>query len=125
MLLSIAADEKIRWCQKCKVKWEGDGNTTTVMRLLENVRQILDALIIASEIVEQCYKKKTQGVIIKLVMKKAFDKVDWECIDDILKVKGFGSIWGLWIKVLGHQLCISIGGEVRDKNSKGWEPPGE
>lgn len=85
----------------------------------------MDALIIASEIVEQCYKKKTQGVIIKLVMKKAFDKVDWECIDDILKVKGFGSIWGLWIKVLGHQLCISIGGEVRDKNSKGWEPPGE
>lgn len=37
------------------------------------------------------------------IVKKAFDKVDWSFLDNILKGKGFGSIWWIWIWG-----CVSI-----------------
>lgn len=39
-------------------------------------RQILVASLIANEIIEDWHRKKAQGVVIKLGVEKAFDKVD-------------------------------------------------
>lgn len=56
-------------------------------------RQILDASLIANEIIEEWHRKKIQGVVIKLDIEKAFNKVDWDILDAILKLKGFGIKW--------------------------------
>ncbi|XP_023518084.1 uncharacterized protein LOC111781628 [Cucurbita pepo subsp. pepo] len=40
-------------------------------------RQILDATLMANELIDEWERKKQKGVVIKLDMEKAFDKVDW------------------------------------------------
>ncbi|XP_022145825.1 uncharacterized protein LOC111015185 [Momordica charantia] len=51
--------------------------------------QILDASLIANELIEEWDRQQKKGAVIKLDIEKAFDKVDWDFLDDLLKAKGF------------------------------------
>ncbi|MDV3193947.1 MAG: reverse transcriptase domain-containing protein [Sweet potato little leaf phytoplasma] len=44
----------------------------------------------------KCLKKK--GFILKLDPEKAYDKVSWDFLDEIMRLKGFGNRWRRWIK---------------------------
>ena len=56
-------------------------------------RQILDAILIASEAVDKWSLKGRKGVLLKLNLEKAYDKVDGSFLDMTMKLKGFGKRW--------------------------------
>lgn len=61
-------------------------------------RQIIDASLIANEMINYYSRSKKKGVVIKLDIEKAFDTVDWKFLDNILAAKGFGNTWRRWMK---------------------------
>ncbi|XP_050934992.1 uncharacterized protein LOC127143829 [Cucumis melo] len=61
-------------------------------------RQITDVILMANEAVDFWLTSKTKGYILKLDIKKAFDKVRWDFIDYMLKVKNYPLKWRSWIK---------------------------
>ncbi|GKB34823.1 RNA-directed DNA polymerase, eukaryota, reverse transcriptase zinc-binding domain protein [Tanacetum coccineum] len=65
-------------------------------------RQILDSLIILSEIIEWHKKEKSSSSFLKWILKKAFDSISWKYLDHILDRLGFGYKWCSWIKA-----CLS------------------
>ena len=55
--------------------------------------QILDASLIAIDIIDEWNRRKKRGVVIKLDIEKAFNMVDWELLEDTLRAKGFEQTW--------------------------------
>ena len=65
-------------------------------------RQILDASLIANEVIDSMLKKKEKGVLYKLDIEKAYDKINWNFLTTVLGKMGFKEKWLGWIK-----WCIS------------------
>ena len=65
-------------------------------------RQILDAVLIANEIVDLSLRKKECGLICKLDIEKAYNTISWEFLLQVMGKMGFGDRWLNWIK-----WCIS------------------
>ena len=52
-------------------------------------RQILDAVLIANEIVNEKRRLGKEGVVFKIDFEKAYDHVSWDFLDHVLEKKGF------------------------------------
>ena len=65
-------------------------------------RQILDAMLIANELVDSTLRRKDQGMVCKLDIEKAYDSISWEFLNQVMGRMSFGSRWLGWIK-----WCIS------------------
>ena len=65
-------------------------------------RQILDASLIANEVIDSILKKKEKGVLRKLDIEKAYDQINWNFLTTVLFKMGFKEKWFGWIK-----WCIS------------------
>ena len=65
-------------------------------------RQILDASLIANEVIDSMLKKKEKWVLCKLDIKKAYDKINWNFLSTMLGKMVFKEKWLGWIK-----WCIS------------------
>ena len=65
-------------------------------------RQILDAALIANEIVDSTLRRKKCGLVCKLDTEKAYDNISWEFLYQVMGRMGFSSRWMSWIK-----WCIS------------------
>ncbi|XP_028054290.1 uncharacterized protein LOC114258520 [Camellia sinensis] len=76
------------------------------------VRNIMDRVLIANEIVDWWKKTKTKGVILKLDFERAYDTVNWEYLLDMLQRFGFGSRWIGWIEacVTSHSISVLVNG---------------
>jgi len=61
-------------------------------------RNILEGVVILHEILHELKSKKSSGVILKLDFEKAYDKVDWNFLEEVLHRKGFSHTWIQWIK---------------------------
>ena len=61
-------------------------------------RQILDASLIANEVIDSIQKRKEKGILCKLNIEKAYDQINWNFILKVLKWMGFGEKWVGWIK---------------------------
>ena len=66
-------------------------------------KQILDAVLIANEVVDSRWKNNEGGVLCKLDIEKAYDHVNWKFFMAVLRKMGFGEKWINWI-----DWCISI-----------------
>ncbi|KAJ9681592.1 hypothetical protein PVL29_017816 [Vitis rotundifolia] len=66
-------------------------------------RQILDASLIANEVVDYWQKRKEKGLVCKLDIEKVYDSINWNFLMKVLHKMGFGSRWMEWI-----WWCISI-----------------
>lgn len=83
----------------------------------EEGRQILDASLIANEIIDDWKANRSKGLVLKLELEKAFDKVDWDFLIVILKAKGSGEKWRQWIYpcMSTTNFAIIINGKPRGK----------
>ena len=53
-------------------------------------KQIMDAALIANEVVDSTLKDNVGGVLCKLDIEKAYDHVSWSFLLVVLKKMGFG-----------------------------------
>ena len=60
-------------------------------------RQILDASLIASKVIDSWQKRKEKGLICKLDIKKAYDNINWKFLMKVLQKMGFGAKWVGWM----------------------------
>ena len=76
-------------------------------------RYILESIVVAHEIVHSLHKKKDEGVILKLDYKKAYDKVSWDFLFEVLDSRSFSSTWIAWIKqlVVSGSIGVMVNGE--------------
>jgi hypothetical protein len=60
------------------------------------------------------HRKKKSGVILKLDFKKAYDKVKWPFLQQVLRMKGFSSKWCSWIEqvVTKGSVCIKVNNDI-------------
>jgi hypothetical protein len=66
-------------------------------------RQILDPILIANECIDSRLRSGEPGVICKMNLEKAYDRVNWDFLLYMLRKCGFGGKWCSWI---AH--CISL-----------------
>jgi exonuclease III len=71
-------------------------------------RQILDSVILAHEVIHSLQKTKTPGMLLKLDLSKAFDKISWDYMRAMLLAFGFDSSWVTWIMNLTSTAFFSI-----------------
>ncbi|RVW74104.1 LINE-1 reverse transcriptase-like [Vitis vinifera] len=60
-------------------------------------RQILDASLIANEVIDSWQKRKEKGLICKLDIEKAYDSINWQFLLKTLHKMGFDSKWLGWM----------------------------
>ena len=80
-------------------------------------RQILDATLIANEVVDDMRKWSKQCLAFKLDFEKAYDGVSWSLLDKVLERKGFGSRWRSWISVCLPTSTFSV---IVNGEPKAW-----
>lgn len=61
-------------------------------------RQILDRVLIANECIHSRQKDKNPGILCKMDLKKAYDRVDWNFLAYMMRRMGFGSKWWGWLQ---------------------------
>ena len=80
-------------------------------------RQILDAVLIANEFVDEKRRSGEEGVVFKIDFEKAYDYVKWDFLDHVLEKKGFSSKWRSWMRGCLSSVSYAI---LVNGNAKGW-----
>jgi hypothetical protein len=60
------------------------------------------------------HRRKLDGVILKIDFEKAYDKVKWHFVKQVLQMKGFSLKWYQWIDIIikGGHVAIKINDQV-------------
>ncbi|MCH79613.1 cysteine-rich receptor-like protein kinase, partial [Trifolium medium] len=61
-------------------------------------RQILDGILIANEVVDEAKKYKKELLLFKVDFEKAYDSVEWDYLDTVMRKMSFPTLWRKWIK---------------------------
>jgi hypothetical protein len=71
-------------------------------------KYIMDGVVSLHEIIHEVKKKKQSGVIFKVDFEKAYDKVNWNFLYQMMIKKGFGDKWCDWVMktVRGGKVAI-------------------
>jgi hypothetical protein len=77
-------------------------------------RPILDGALSLHEIIHEIKVRKSQAILLKIDFEKAYDRVNWLFLQEVLIRKGFknGFVHKFMQLVSGGQTAISINGEV-------------
>ena len=60
-------------------------------------RQILNGVLIANECIHSRHRDKEPGILCKLDLEKAYDRVDWEFLSYSMGHMDFGAKWQGWM----------------------------
>ncbi|RVW44757.1 hypothetical protein CK203_081811 [Vitis vinifera] len=69
----------------------------TFLKSLNATFLILDASLIANEVIDSWKKEGKKGLICKLDIEKAYDSVNWQFLMKVMEKMGFGTKWREWI----------------------------
>jgi hypothetical protein len=70
-------------------------------------RNIMEGVVILQEIIHELHRKES-GVIIKIDFKKAYDKVKWPFVKQVLEMKGFSNKWCNWMDTICNIPCYEL-----------------
>ena len=70
-------------------------------------RQILDATLIANEVVDSMMRRNDGGLICKMDIEKAYDHLNWEFVIEVMRMS-FGQRWLTWISWCMSTASFSI-----------------
>ena len=64
----------------------------------------------AHEIIHEIAKKKKSGIILKIDYEKAYDRVNWNFLEEVLRSRNFSNKWVTWINLLtrGGSVCVRL-----------------
>lgn len=71
-------------------------------------RQITDNILLANEVISALQSKKAKGLVFKIDFEKAFDKIRWNFVFEVLQKMNFASRWIDWISSIFNSSTISI-----------------
>jgi len=71
-------------------------------------RKILDNVILSHEVIHSLQKKKLPGMLLKIDLSKAFDKIIWDYMREMLLTFGFDKLWVTWMLNLTSTSFFSI-----------------
>ncbi|XP_026409864.1 uncharacterized protein LOC113304960 [Papaver somniferum] len=93
------------------------------MEFYKQAWEIHDGILIASELINSRLRSQETGIICKVDFEKAFDNLNWGCVDTKLARFGFGYKWRSWIKwcITTPRFVVLIKGEANKmfRNQKG------
>jgi hypothetical protein len=77
-------------------------------------RHILEGVVVLHESIHELHRKKLDGVLFKIDFEKAYDKVKWPFLQQVLRMKGFNEIWCNRIKqyVQGGSVGIRVNDDI-------------
>jgi hypothetical protein len=71
-------------------------------------RYILEGVVVLHETLHELKKKRQNGLILKLDFEKAYDEVNWKFLQQVLRMRGFPSLWCQWIETMWSQKVVSV-----------------
>jgi hypothetical protein len=60
-------------------------------------RNIVEGLVMLHETIHKIHRKRMSGVVLKLDFEKAYDNVNWNFLQQTLRMNGFSTKWFHWI----------------------------
>ena len=86
-------------------------------------KQILDASLIANEVIDFWHKRKEKGLICKLDIEKAYDSINWNFLMKVLLKMGFGWMEWIWWCISTTKFSVLVNGVPTGffPNSKGLQ----
>lgn len=76
-------------------------------------RNILEGVVILHEVIHELRSKGKKGLILKIDLEKAYDRVRWDFLEEVMKGKGFSDKWIKWVMqtVEGGRVCVNVNGQ--------------
>ena len=71
-------------------------------------RNILEGVVVLHETLHEIHSKKLDGVVIKVDLEKAHDKVKWPFLQQALRMKGFDTAWRNQIESFTQKGSVEI-----------------
>lgn len=80
-------------------------------------RSILDKIVLAKEVIHHCKRTKKQGFLLKLDFEKTYDMVNWDCLLEVIKKRGFGDRLVQWVEIwlVSAKIQTIVDGEIACK----------
>jgi hypothetical protein len=76
-------------------------------------RNILEGVVILHEVVHELKTKKKKGLLLKIDFEKAYDKVRWDFLEEVMTSKDLPSKWiGMVKAIKGGKVCVNVNGEI-------------
>ena len=71
-------------------------------------------MVVLHETIHELHRKKLDGVLFKIDFEKAYDKVKWPFLQQVLRMKGFDPLFCEWIKqfVQGGSVGIKVNDDI-------------
>jgi hypothetical protein len=76
-------------------------------------RNILEGVVTLHEVLYELKRTKNQGVLFKINFEKAYDKVKWNFVREVMERKGFPPSWieQTMSTIQGGEVCVNVNGE--------------
>lgn len=76
-------------------------------------RYIVDSAVILHEVLHELRVKNLQGVVMKIDFEKAYDRINWGFLEEVMQCKGFHKQFIQWVMltVSSRRVCININGQ--------------
>lgn len=76
-------------------------------------RNILEGVVILHEVIHELKSKKKSGLILKIDFEKAYDRVRWDFLEEVMIGKGFPSGWikRVMQTVVDGKVCVNVNGQ--------------